>query len=179
MAFILVQHLDPTHESLMASLLATHTALKVHQAVDGMPVEPGHFYVIAPGTYLAVRQGALQVTQPAAAHGSRLPFDFLLNSLALEYGARAMAVVLSGTGSDGSLGIKAIHARGGKIIAQKPEEAAFDGMPRSAIATGLVDQVLPVAEIPTVLHRNKGPVPAKLRPGGRAAPAPDSLHDII
>ena len=151
MAFILVQHLDPTHESMMVSLLASHTSLKVQQAVEGMRVEPGHFYVIPPGKYLAVKDGALHITAPLAAHGARLPFDFLLNSMALEFGPRAVAVVLSGTGNDGSLGVKAIHVHGGRVIAQKLTEAAFDGMPRNAIATGVVDHVLPVSEMVAML----------------------------
>ena len=179
MAFILVQHLDPTHESMMVSLLAAHTALKVRQAEEGMPVEPGFFYVIPPGKYLAVGAGALRVTPPLAAHGARLPFDFLLNSLALEYGPRAIAVVLSGTGSDGSLGLKAIHERGGKVVAQKPEEAAFDGMPRSAIATGLVDHVLPVAEIAFVLDRKHRPDAEASLADGKVAHPLDCMTEII
>ena len=84
MAFILVQHLDPTHESMMVDLLAGHTSMLVLQAIDGMPIEPNHLYVIPPGTYLSVRDGALRLSRPQARHGARLPFDFLLNSLAEE-----------------------------------------------------------------------------------------------
>ena len=151
MAFILVQHLDPTHESMMVDLLAGHTSMPVRQAADKMHVEREHLYLIPPGTYLSVANGALHVSQPPVRHGARLPFDFLLNSLAEEYGARAICVILSGTGADGSLGLKAVKERGGLVIAQDPDEAGYDGMPRSAIMTGAVDLVLPVAEIPGAL----------------------------
>ena len=148
MAFILVQHLDPTHESMMVDLLAGHTAMTVRQATDGMPIAPDHVYVIPPGTYLSVSGGALRLSQPQARHGARLPFDFLLQSLAEDRGAHAIAVILSGTGADGSVGLKTIKEHGGLVVAQDPEEASFGGMPQSAIMTGQVDFVLPVAEIP-------------------------------
>jgi two-component system CheB/CheR fusion protein len=151
MAFILIQHLDPTHESMMAELLATHTSMTVQQATDGMLVERDHFYIIPPGTYLTVDNGVLRLTKPQLHHGARMPFDFLLHSLADEYGARVICVILSGTGDDGSAGLKAVKAQGGLVIAQSPEEAGYDGMPRSAIATGAVDFVLPVAAIPDAL----------------------------
>jgi len=151
MAFILVQHLDPTHESMMVDLLASHTAMTVRQAADGVLLERDHLYVIPPGTYLSVGSGALHLSEPLAPHGARLPFDFLLRSLAEEYGERAVGVILSGTAADGSLGLKAVKAKGGLVIAQDPDEAAHDGMPRNAILTGAVDLVLPVAEIPDAL----------------------------
>ena len=151
MAFILVQHLDPTHESMMVDLLAGYTSMPVRQATDGMLLERDHFYVIPPGTYLSVHNGCLHLSQPQARHGARLPFDFLLHSVAEECGARAICVILSGTGSDGSLGLKAVKDGGGLVIAQDPSEAGYDGMPRSAILTGVVDLVLPVAKIPEAL----------------------------
>src|SRR5579863_7421734 len=122
MAFVLVQHLDPTHESMMVDLLAGHTSMDVRQATDGMPIEPEHLYVIPPGAYLSVGNGVLHLSHPQTRHGARLPFDFLLHSLAAEYGARAICVVLSGTGADGSLGLKAVKQRGGLVIAQDPDE---------------------------------------------------------
>ncbi|MFN4354789.1 chemotaxis protein CheB [Parvibaculum sp.] len=151
MAFILVQHLDPSHESMMAGLLAEHTTMSVLPATDGMPIERDHFYLIPPGTYLSVRKGVLHLSQPEARHGARLPFDFLLHSLAEDCGQRAACVVLSGTGADGSLGLRTVNRKGGLVIAQDPREAAYDGMPRSAIVTGAVDLVLPLAEIPGAL----------------------------
>ena len=151
MGFVLVQHLDPTHESLMVDLLAAVTPMVVQQATDGMLIEPDHVYVIPPGTYLSVGQGALHLSEPLARHGARLPFDFLLHSLAEEYGARAVCLILSGTGADGSVGLKSVKEHCGLVIAQDPDEAGFDGMPRSAIMTGGVDLVLPVAKIPEAL----------------------------
>jgi two-component system CheB/CheR fusion protein len=152
MAFVLVQHLDPTHESMMVYLLAGHTSMAVQQASDATPIERDHLYIIPPGTYLSVVKGALHVSQPQARHGARMPFDFLLHSLAADRGRRAVAVVLSGTGADGSLGVKDIKDHGGMVIAQDPEEAGYDGMPRSAIMTGAVNAVLPVADIPAALR---------------------------
>jgi two-component system CheB/CheR fusion protein len=151
MAFIFVQHLDPTHESMMVELLAGHTSMAVRQAADGMLLKRDHLYVIPPGTYLSVGNGALQLSEPQARHGARLPFDFLLRSLAEEYGERVAGVILSGTAADGSLGLKAVKEKGGLVIAQDPDEAAHDGMPRNAILTGAVDLVLPVAEISDAL----------------------------
>lgn len=151
MAFILVQHLDPTHESMMPELLAHHTAMTVVQAVDGMPLQREHLYIIPPGTYLAVGNGALHLSEPEARHGARLPFDFLLHSLAQGYGERAICLILSGTGADGSIGLKAVKEKGGLVIAQDPGEATFDGMPRNAIQTGAVDLILPLARIPDAL----------------------------
>jgi len=163
MAFILVQHLDPTHESMMVDLLAGHTSMTVIQAADGMQLARDHLYVIPPGTYLAVGDGTLHVSKPQARHGARLPFDFLLHTLAEAYGARAICVILSGTGADGSIGLKAVHDKGGLVIAQDPDEAGFEGMPRSAIMTGAVDLVLPVAKIPDALvkHATRRIVPRK------------------
>lgn len=153
MAFILVQHLDPNHESMLVDLLSTHTDLTVLQAVNGMRIEREHLYVIPPGSYLSVYHGTIRLSQPQARHGARLPFDFLLNSLAEECKTRSICVVLSGTGADGSIGVKAIKEHGGLIIVQAPEEATYDGMPRNALATGTVDLILPVAEIPDALMR--------------------------
>lgn len=151
MAFILVQHLDPTHESMLVALLAEHSAMKVVQASDGALLEPDRVYVIPPGRYLSARSGALHLTPPQARHGARLPFDVLIKSLAQDCGSRTACVILSGTGADGSLGLPALKEKGGFIIAQDPDEADFDGMPRSAILTGLVDAVLPLDRMPEAL----------------------------
>ena len=148
MAFVLIQHLDPTHQSMMVDLLSGHTTMTVSQANNGMPIEREHLYVpFPPGTYLlSVMDGVLRLSPPQARHGARLPFDFLLHSLASDRGASAICVVLSGSGADGSLGLKSIRQHHGFVIAQDPEEAGFDGMPRNAIMTGAVDQVLGVEE---------------------------------
>ena len=172
MAFILVQHLDPTHGSLLVELLTGHTSLTVVEAVEGMVLEPEHLYVIPPGVYLSVETGALHLSQPNERHGARLPFDFLLHSLAASCGDRTICVVMTGTGADGSLGLAAVSERGGWVIAQDPEDAAFDGMPRSAIATGLVDLVLAADKIPAALIDGAG------RPSRGANLPMASHHDL-
>jgi len=181
MAFILVQHLDPTHESMMVDLLAGHTSMTVLQATDGMPIKRDHLYVIPPGTYLSVEHSALHLSQPHARHGARLPFDFLLNSLATDCGSRAICIILSGTGADGSVGLKAVRENGGLVIAQDPDEASHDGMPRNAILTGLVDLMLPVAKIPGALGKDRPRFAAK-RPQeglGSQGDTHDRLPEII
>ena len=169
MAFILVQHLDPTHPSLMVELLARHTRMRVVQATEGMLIAPDTLYAIPPGTYLSVGQGALHLTQPDAPHGARLPFDFLLRSMAVEFGSRAVGVVLSGTGADGSIGVEALHQHGGVVIAQLPTEAEYGGMPSAAIATNAVDVVLPIADIPNALIGYNAKLPSI--PAAQAASA--------
>jgi two-component system, chemotaxis family, CheB/CheR fusion protein len=173
MAFILIQHLDPTHSSMMVGLLAGHTAMPVLEATDGMPIERNHVYIIPPAVYLAIRDGVLRLTAPRERHGARMPFDFFLRSLAEDCGARAVCAVLSGTGADGSIGLTAIRDRGGLVIVQDPQDAAHAGMPRSAIMTGAVDLVLPIAGIAAALvkHSGKSSGPARLEPE-RAKPPP-------
>jgi two-component system, chemotaxis family, CheB/CheR fusion protein len=151
MAFILVQHLDPTHESMMVDLLSGHTRMAVQQAADGMPLARDHVYVIPPASYLSIHEGTLRLSSPRERRGARMPFDFLLRSMAEELGHRAICVILSGTGADGSLGLKAIKDNGGLVIVQDPDEAGYDGMPRSAIKTGAANIVLPVVKIPPIL----------------------------
>ena len=152
---------------MLVDLLAEHTALAVVQAADRMPVEPEHLYVIPPGSYLSVGAGALRLSAPeirdGAPHGARLPFDALLQTMAVEYGPCAACVVLSGTGGDGSAGLRAVKAAGGLVVAQDPAEAGFGGMPRSAIATGLVDAILPTSAIPSALamHAQGGERPCR------------------
>jgi two-component system CheB/CheR fusion protein len=181
MTFILIQHLDPTHQSMMVDLLAGHTPMTVEQARDGMPLEHAHVYIIPPGSYLSIEGGALRLSRPRERHGARMPFDFFLRSLAEEVGERAICVILSGTGADGSLGLKAVKEKGGLVIAQDPSEAGYDGMPRSAIATGAVDLVLPVAKMPNVLAKYGRQMYLNGKRGG-AAPsgqAGNGLAEII
>ena len=151
LAYVVVQHLDPTHKSLMGELLAEHTAMPVLQATDGAIIEPDHIYVIPPGSNLSVGDGALHLSEPTAPHGARMPVDFLLNSMAGAYGDRSIAIILSGTGTDGTLGAKAVHDSGGFVIAQDLAEAEYDGMPKSAIDSGIVDAILTVAKMPAAL----------------------------
>jgi len=144
----------------MVELLSSHTSMTVLQAVDGAPPEPNHVYLIPPGVSLAIQDGVLRLSKPLERHGARLPFDFFLTSLAVARGDRAVCVVLSGTGRDGSVGILAIKEKGGLVIVQDPEEAEFDGMPLSAIATGAVDLVASVADIPELISRKLRPTPS-------------------
>ncbi|MCA9773874.1 MAG: histidine kinase, partial [Myxococcales bacterium] len=150
-AFVVIQHLDPNYPSLMTELLRDYTSMSAVQAEDGMRVEPDHIYVIPPTHFLSLRDGVVRLTAPIDQHGVRLPIDYFSLSLAEDLGRRAVSVILSGTGSDGSVGLKAVKARGGTAIAQSPETAEYDGMPRSAIATGVVDYVLPVESMGAAL----------------------------
>jgi two-component system, chemotaxis family, CheB/CheR fusion protein len=181
MAYILVQHLDPAHESMMVELLSSHTPMRVQQATDAMVLAADHVYVIPPGKYLHVCNGALHLSEPKARHGARLPFDFLLHSLAESAGNKAICVVLSGTGADGSIGIRSIREKAGLVIAQNPEEAAYDGMPRSAIQTGLVDRVLSIMDIASALSTTDKRAPLVLGQdqSGSKKSMPDGIGGII
>jgi two-component system, chemotaxis family, CheB/CheR fusion protein len=140
-ALVLVQHLDPKHASILTELLARSTAMPVLQVTDGMPIQADHVYVIPPNTNMRISGGVLhlEVRPPTGQH---MPIDFFFRSLAQDQGSKAIGVVLSGTASDGTLGLKAIKAEGGITFAQDVESARYDGMPRSAIAAGCVDFVL-------------------------------------
>ena len=181
MAFVLVQHLDPTHKSMMVDLLASHTSMTVLEAANDTQVERNHVYVIPPGAYLTIRNGALQLAKPRERHGARMPFDFFLRSLAEDCGGRAICVVLSGTGADGSQGLKAIHEKGGIVIAQDPKDAGQEGMPRSAIMTGVVDLAISAAKIPAALVKYRRQLRHK-RESGASPPengADTGLAEII
>ncbi|MEO5988933.1 MAG: chemotaxis protein CheB [Candidatus Eisenbacteria bacterium] len=147
MAFVLVQHLAPNHKSLLTELVRRFTGLEVFEIVDGVAVRPNCIYIIPPGRDLAFMNGKLHLLDPGAAHGLRLPVNFFFQSLAEDQRERAIAVVLSGTGSDGTLGVRAIKSHGGMVVAQRPDTTGYDGMPSSAIATGLVDLQLPPGEM--------------------------------
>ncbi|HEX9454729.1 MAG TPA: chemotaxis protein CheB, partial [Candidatus Binatia bacterium] len=147
LAFVVIQHLDPNHESHMASLLARVTPMKAVQAEDHARIEANCVYTIPPGKFLAVDDGVLCLSEPIKSDGIRLPIDFFLRSLAHDQHEKAIAVLLSGSGSDGTLGIREVSAAGGIVIAQDPTSAQFDSMIVSAIATGRVDSVLPVREM--------------------------------
>jgi two-component system CheB/CheR fusion protein len=181
MAFILVQHIDPTHESMMVALLAGHTSLSVEEAAHGVTLQRQHLYVIPPGAYLSISNNSLLLSKPSAGQGVRLPLDFLLSSMAVEFGARAVCVILSGTGADGSVGLKAIAKKGGLVIAQEPEEAAYDGMPRSAISTGAVNMVLSLSEIPGALaqYAHQARIAYDQDRSARRSCAPGAVHEVI
>ena len=151
MAFVLVQHLAPNHKSILTDLVRRYTRMQVFEVVDGVEVQPNCAYIIPPGRDMAFLNGTLQLLEPSAPHGQRLPIDFFFRSLAQDQRERAIGIVLSGTGSDGTAGVRAIKGEGGMVMAQSPDSTEYDGMPRSAIATGLVDYELPPAEMPARL----------------------------
>ena len=150
-AFVLVQHLAPDHKSILSELVGRYTSMKVFEVEDGMVVQAGCVYIIPPNRDIAVLNGALHLLEPAAPRGLRLPIDFFFRSLAQDQHDRAICIVLSGTGSDGTLGARAIKGEGGMVMAQAPESTEYDGMPRNVIATGLVDYVLPPGDMPDQL----------------------------
>lgn len=152
-AFVIIQHLDPTKASLTAELLATHTRMPVVQATDAVPVEKNHVYVIPPNKYMVIKAGKLGLREPQHHRGARIPIDYFLRSLADDQQQCAVAVILSGAGTDGTLGCKAVKTAGGLVVAQDPSSAQHDSMPRSAIATGIVDTILPPREIAQSLRQ--------------------------
>src|SRR5690349_3273744 len=150
-AFIVVQHLAPSHESALPELLARCTQMIVEQARDNAKAEPNHVYIIPPNATLTIKDHTLRVTEPIEPRGHRMPIDSLFRSLAEDCGENAVCVMLSGTGTDGTLGLRKIKESGGMAMAQSLESARYDAILRSAIATGLVDHVLPVEEMPAKL----------------------------
>ncbi len=151
MAFVLVQHLDPDHKSMLTNLIKKYTRMEVFEVRDGMVVQPNCAYVIPPNKDMAFMHGRLHLMEPVAPRGLRLPIDYFFRSLAQDQRERAICIVLSGTGTDGTLGLKEIKGRGGMTMVQEPQSAAYDGMPRSAIDTGMVDDVLPPEQMPARL----------------------------
>ena len=151
-AFVVVQHLAPTHESALAPILARQTPIPVVTITDAMKVEPNHVYVLPPNANVAILHGVLHLMPPPK-QAPRLPIDFFFRSLAQDQGAGAVGVVLSGTGSDGTFGLKAIKEAGGIAFVQEPSTAKFDGMPKSAIESGWADVVLPPENIADELMR--------------------------
>lgn len=151
MAFVLVQHLAPDHKSLLSEIVRRYTSMQVSEVVDGIVVQPNCAYIIPPGRDMAFLNGTLLLLEPVSPRGLRLPIDFFFRSLAQDQHERAICIVLSGTGSDGTLGLRAVKGEGGMAMAQSLESTEYDGMPRSAINTGLVDYILPPAEMPAHL----------------------------
>lgn len=151
MAFVIVQHLAPDHESILAEILSRYTTMPVHQVRNGMLVKPDTVYVIPPRHDMALMQGKLHLIEPTHTRGLRLPIDFFFRSLADELHERAISIILSGTGTDGTLGMRAIKGAGGMVMVQEPTSARYDGMLRSAIDTDLVDYILPADQMPAQL----------------------------
>jgi two-component system, chemotaxis family, CheB/CheR fusion protein len=150
-AFILIPHLDPTHESLMVELLARQTKMPVAEAADKLKVESNHVYIIPPNKYMTIDGGVLILTGPVQRRTMTTPIDLFLRSLADDQQERAICIILSGTGAHGSLGLKAIKAAGGMAMVQDPNSAEYDHMPQNAVATGLADFILPPEKLPEAL----------------------------
>lgn len=151
MAFVVIQHLDPAHDTLMPELLQRSITMPVQEIEDGMSIEPNSIYVIPSNTDLSISGGRLHLSEPSEARGHRLPIDSFLQSLAAEFGDKSIAVIVSGMGTDGTHGIKAIKEVSGVVLVESPDTAKFDGMPRSAISTGLVDYIAPIDDLPKEL----------------------------
>ncbi|UUX92909.1 chemotaxis protein CheB [Methanoplanus endosymbiosus] len=156
MAFVIVQHLDPTHKGVMPELLRRVTTMKVLQVADNMKVLPDHVYIIPPNRDMSLLHGTLFLMEPAEPRGLRLPIDYFFRSLAEDQQDRSIGVILSGMGTDGTIGLRAIKEKAGIAFVQEPVSAKFDGMPRSAINAGLADIVAAAEELPekiiTYLH---------------------------
>ncbi|MEI6209180.1 MAG: chemotaxis protein CheB [Desulfuromonadales bacterium] len=151
MAFVVIQHLSPDFKSLMDDLLARHTSMTIYRVTTGIELQPNSIYLIPPKTHMTVNQEHLYLTERTISPQIELPIDIFFNSLATDAGDRAVGIVLSGTGSDGSRGIVSINKNGGLVIVQSPESAQFDGMPRNAIATSVCDFILAPDRIPRIL----------------------------
>jgi two-component system chemotaxis response regulator CheB len=148
---IVVQHLDPKHKSLLVELLQRHCRLKIKPAEDGEPAEPSVVYIAPPNRHLLLADGKISLSSSAFVHFSRPSIDLMFESVAASREDKVIGVILTGSGSDGAMGIKAIKERGGTTIAQDPDTAEHGAMPAAAIATGMVDFVLPIGEIASAI----------------------------
>ncbi|MEO8063768.1 MAG: chemotaxis protein CheB [Pseudomonadota bacterium] len=182
LAFIVVQHLDPTHKALLAELLQRVTEMPVREASRNLRVEPNSVYVIPPNTEMSLVAGMLCLKRPHEPRGLRLPINVFFSSLASDLGERAIGVVLSGMGSDGTIGLQAIKAAGGLTAVQQPETAQFDMMPKSALAAGCGDIIAPPAQLPERILAYVAKVPdpsmAPAEPA-QSTSAPNDLHGIL
>lgn len=153
MGFVLVPHLDPDHVSLLTEILQRSTAMPVVEALDQVAVAPDQVYIIPPNREMSIRDGVLQVQLPQQPRGQRMPIDGFLRALAKDQSERAIGIILSGTATDGTLGLRAIFGAGGVCLVQDPASARYDGMPQSAIAAGYATHVLPVEAMPALLQQ--------------------------
>src|SRR5262249_16040060 len=159
MAYVVVQHLDPTHKGMLVELLSRATSMPVAQASDRLKVEPNHVYVIPPSKDMSLLHGSLHLLPQVSPRGLNLPIDFFFRSLAEDQQERSIGVILSGMGSDGTLGLRAIKEKAGACFVQSLSSAKFEGMPRSAIDAGLSDVVAPVEKLPDkiIAYREHAP----------------------
>jgi two-component system CheB/CheR fusion protein len=180
-AFVVIQHLAPTHKSMLAEILSQQTRMPVREAREGMAVEENSVYAIPPSQYLGIRDGILYLAEPVMEHGIRLPIDFFIRSVAEDRQERAIGFLFSGAGSDGAIGIRAVRGAGGLTIAQD-DTAQFPEMPRSAVATGMVDLVLRPDQMPKAVTEYlqqpyiRGGEPATVVP---ADGSHDRLNEIL
>jgi len=180
-AYVIVTHLDPKHVSLMPELMQKHTTMPVTQIVDGTRVKADHVYIIPPNRDLSILGGTLQLLEMKQPHGATLPIDSFFRALAQDQGSNAIGIILSGTGTDGSIGLKAIKAELGMTMVQSEASAKYDGMPRNAIATGAIDYILPSEQMPKQLiaylsHAEHQP-PVELT--AKEGHLPDALQKIF
>jgi two-component system, chemotaxis family, CheB/CheR fusion protein len=180
-AFVVVLHLSPEHESHLAEVLQVVTRMPVQRATETIRLEPDHVYVISPNTSLRMAAGHLTVSDSLRLEERRAPVDIFFRTLADTHGSRAVSIILSGTGPDGSNGLKRVNEHGGIVMAQDPRESEHDDMPRNAMATGLVHFVLPVAEMPAKLLAMARQAGGSLREDPQPSPdgGLDSLPDIL
>ena len=179
-AFVLIPHLDPTHESLMVELLAKQTQMKVCEAQDGMSIQPNCVYIIPPNKYLAIKDRRLQLSVPSERRWQQTAIDFCFRSLAEDLQEKAIAIIFSGTGNHGTVGIKEVKLVGGMVMVQEPKSAEYDQMPQSAIATGQVDYILPPDRMPNALLKYvKQPYLNHTEEHPAAKAPPDQLHRIL
>jgi two-component system CheB/CheR fusion protein len=179
-AFVLIPHLDPKHESLMVELIARHTSMPVVEAADGMAVEANRVYIIPPNKYMTISDRVLRLSGPVERAGPQTSIDLFLRSLAEAKQEKAICIILSGTGSHGTLGLKAIKAAGGLGIVQDPETAEYPPMPQYAVATGLADYVLPVEKMPEALVNYVQHYYVNgSKTGAEGAEGPDHINQVL
>ena len=182
MAFVVIVHLAHDHHSNLAAILQASTPMPVREVTETLRVEPDHVYVIPPGKYLEMLDGEIRLAERTEVRGVRVPIDMFLRTLADAYGRNAICVILSGSGSDGTLGLKRVKEAGGIAIAQAPEDAEYDSMPRSAIATDLVDLIFPASQIPEKLIALKRTADRLQRDGEKVSdekiPSQDAVREI-
>jgi len=179
MAFILVSHLEPTHISLLPQLLQKHTKMKVIQAEDGLKVQSDHVYVIPPNRNIGILNRTIQLMEYSEPRGSRMPIDYFLQTLAEDQEEYAICIILSGTGSDGSVGLRAIKEKSGLVMVQDESSAKYDGMPKNAVATGLADSVLPVEKMPEELVKYTKHILLGLKNLNFYTPEKDEIPDAL
>ena len=178
MAFVVILHLSEHHESNLPSILQTTTSMPVNQVTEATRVEPDHVYVIPPAKHLRMSDGEIRLADPESARGQRVPIDVFFRSLAQAYGKHSVGIVLSGTGTDGTLGLKRVKEHGGFVLVQEPTEAEYDSMPRSAIETRLADVVLPVKDMPQKLVSLRDTALALFSSADQPALAGDDMEAI-